>query len=157
MRNLFYIIGMLLVGAPLTMYAGKDLTNCMRALERSFYREDLVYQAFSFYNVPQGLWVPIYLNLVQKSSEIERRLKKETANMVPNPIEYPMDADAARELVKKALLEAFMAAFAESTALFSQNAFYYSDADLQNMFNYIYSNQKDKFIDCFGEEKKEGK
>lgn len=147
----------LLVGMPISVFAERDLKRCMPALERDFYQEEVVYKAFSFYNIPQGLWVPIYLDLQQRSLQIDGVLKGQTANMVRNPLEYPYDAEAARALLKSALYHVMIESFTESTALFPQNPFYIGPEELQNMFDYIYGKQRHKFIECFGPEKPEGK
>lgn len=156
-RTIYLALYILLMGVPVSAFADRDLKKCMQALERDFYQPDLVYKAFSFYNIPQGLWVPLYLDLQKKSLQIDGVLKQVTADMVPNPLEYPYNAEAARTLLKKALYSAFVQSFVESTALFPQNSFYIGPAELQNMFDYIYAKQHYKFIECFGPEKPEGK
>lgn len=156
-RKLFLMIWILLMAVPLLAFAERDMRRCMQALEQDFYQPDLVYKAFSFYNIPQGLWMPLYLDLQQKSLQIDGILKSNTANMVPNPLEYPYDPQAARELLKSALYDAMIQSFTQSTALFSQNPFYIGSDELQNMFDYIYEKQRHKFIECFGPEKPEGK
>lgn len=156
MKTLFLVAWTLVIGMPAWVFADRDLKQCMQALEQDFFQADLVYKAFSFYNIPQGLWVPLYLDLQQQSQLIDAELKRITANMVPNPIEYPYNADEARKLLKSALRTAFLQAFIDTSALFSQNAFYIGSNEMHNMFDYIYGKQHHKFIECFGPEKPEG-
>lgn len=77
-----------------------DTPPCLFHLETEFFQQDLVYQAFNLYQVPQGLWVPIYEALRVKSLSVPEKMKQKTAYMVPNPIEYPLQKQATWKILK---------------------------------------------------------
>ncbi len=123
-----------------------DSVACFKDLQINFFQENLVSQALSLYNIPQGLWGPISLTLKTTSYQIPERMKKLTANMVPNPIEYPMQRGPTAQLLKRVLKDVFY----ETMKKYQVNE--RPTADF--IFDYIFTKQLPKFVFCFGEEAK---
>lgn len=121
-----------------------DPIPCFLDLEIHFFTEPIVYQGLSLYNIRQELWVPIYVRLKQKSLEVPERVKRRTAYMVPNPLEYPMRRAVAAKILKEVLFEVFM----ETMRDYNSNE--RPTADL--VFDYIFTLQLPNFIKCFGPE-----
>lgn len=119
-----------------------DPNPCLLILETHFFQEGIVNQALSLYNVRQELWLPINQRLKQKNFEIPERMKVKTAYMVPNPIEYPMNKAVTAKILKEVLYEIFMEVVREYRVGASASPEY--------IFDYIFSQNLPKFIDCFG-------
>ena len=62
--------------------------------------------------------------------------------MVPNPIEYPMNPKATAEILKRVLMDFFYATMTR----YQVNERPTSDF----IFDYIFTRQLYKFVDCFG-------
>jgi hypothetical protein len=123
-----------------------DPIACFNDLQINFYQENIVHQALSLYNIPQGLWSPISFTLKTTSFQIPERMRKITARMVPNPIEFPMQRAAASEILKKVLKDVLY----ETLTKYQVNERPRADF----IFDYIFTKQLPKFIYCFGEEAK---
>jgi hypothetical protein len=123
-----------------------DPIRCVRDLELHFFDPALVNQALDIYNIQQELWYPINQMLLQKSLEVPQRIKRRTAYMVPNPIEYPMQMGAAAAILKEVLFEVFL----ETMRFYQANERPAADY----IFEYMFSRQFPKFVRCFGEEAK---
>lgn len=121
-----------------------DRVACVYDLEVNFFQESLVTQALSLYPIPQGLWGKITATLRTKSQTIPDRMKRVTANMVPNPIEYPMQKFETAQILKKVLMDVFY----ETMIKYQVNE--RPTADF--IFDYIFTQQMPNFIRCFGEE-----
>lgn len=121
-----------------------DPIPCFKDLQINFFRESLVYQSLSLYKIPQGLWEPISKTLRMKSYQVPERMRRVTANMVPNPIEYPMQREETAKILKKVLMDIFY----ETMTKYQVNE--RPTADF--IFDYIFKNQLQLFINCFGEE-----
>lgn len=152
MKRLIFSIAMIISLGFSSIILGQDddPTKCMLALEKSFFQYDVVSVMLSLYQIPQGVWEPLILDLQKKALSVNQRMKKKVANDVPNPLEYPVNKEAARQLLKETLYDVFLEALNESTLLNVQNAFSLSDQLISDMFEYIYNQQESKFIDCFG-------
>lgn len=124
-----------------------DPIACLMDLETHFFVEPIVNQGLSLYDIRQELWIPINISLQQKSRTVPDRMKKETAFMVPNPIEYPMQRLPTATILKKVLFEVFLEAMDD----YWVNERPRSD----NIFAYIFSQQFPRFTACFGEEVRE--
>jgi hypothetical protein len=121
-----------------------DPMPCARDLETNFFQYSLVLKAFALYQIPQGLWDPIAQSLVRKSQQIPDRMINVTANMVPNPIEYPMNKPATAKILKTVLFQVFLETLREYQVNERPSADY--------MFDYIFTQQLPRFVSCFGEE-----
>lgn len=121
-----------------------DNVACVFELETQFFTEPIVNQALSLYNIRQELWLPISHALQNKSIEVPERMKRGTARMVPNPIEYPMQRAAVAKILKQVLFEVFMEVMHKYLAS--------DDATAELVFDYIFGMQKPNFIRCFGPE-----
>lgn len=121
-----------------------DLAPCIVSLETHFFEQDIVFEAFSMFNIPQGVWTQATLQLQEISSTVPSRMKKKTAHMVPNPIEYPMQEIPAAKIMISVLYDVFIEVM----------RYYYVDDQPRagNVFNYILSRQSPKMIYCFGDE-----
>lgn len=130
---------------PLSMIAFPtvvpDPIACVSELELHFFKQPFVNQALSLYNVRQELWLPIDIRLQQKSLEVPTRLKRRTAYMVPNPLEYPMQRAKVGEVLKEILFEVLKEVMKE----------YYLDKEYSTplIFNYIFDKQLASFNACF--------
>lgn len=121
-----------------------DRIPCLIKLETSFFVESIVNQGLSLYNVRQELWLPINEHLQIISLEVPDRMKKRTAYMIPNPIEYPMQKGVTAKILKEVLEEVFNEALRQ-----------YPTNEIPNssmIFEYIFSRQFPEFIKCFGPE-----
>lgn len=149
MKKLFsiFIYLTLLVTPGASWSIAVDPIRCYKELQLNFFQEAIVYQGLSLYTIPQGLWAPISQTLRLKSSEIPQRMKRVTANMVPNPIEYPMQRGPTARILKQVLMDIFY----ETMSKYQVNE--RPTADF--IFDYIFTQQLSKFIDCFGEEARE--
>lgn len=121
-----------------------DPIPCVLDLETRFFDERIVNQGLSLYNVRQELWAPINQLLQRKSLEVPERMKRRTAFMVPNPIEYPIQRGATAKILKQVLFEVFLETMREYRANERPTADF--------IFDYIFSEQLPRFIRCFGEE-----
>jgi len=121
-----------------------DPIPCLRELETHFFMDSIVIQGLSLYNIRQELWQPIVESLQRRSLEVPERMKRRTAYMVPNPIEYPLQRAVTAKILKEVLLEVFMEAMRENYANERPTA------DL--VFDYIFTEQLPNFIRCFGSE-----
>jgi len=158
MKRLIYLL-LLSFGLNVSSYGDDDPSRCMAEIEQTFFQNDLVTTALSYFNIPQGLWVPINSSLQQRVPQIAQRMKKKTRMMVPDPLEYPMNTDWARKALKDTLFDVFREALMDNQAI-GGTAYSPPLAEtgvMQNMFNYIYEKQKYKFIQCFGPEKQKEK
>lgn len=124
-----------------------DRIPCFLYLETHFFAEPIVSQALSLYNIRQELWVSIQVYLQKISLEVPERMKRRTAYMVPNPIEYPMQRVVTAKILKEVLFEVFMEAMRE------YNSNERPRADF--VFDYIFTQQLPNFIKCFGPEVQE--
>lgn len=124
-----------------------DPIACVMDLETHFFVESIVNQGLSLYDIREELWIPINISLQGKSRTVPDRMKRETAFMVPNPIEYPMQRLETAKILKKVLFEVF----SESLEDYWLDELPRSTA----IFAYIFSQQLPRFISCFGEEVKQ--
>lgn len=121
-----------------------DRVPCVSILETHFFVEPIVNQALSLYNIRQELWLPINEILQAKSAQVPERMKRKTAHMVPNPIEYPMQRAMTAKILKDVLFEVFREAL----------RVYHVDDKAEHAFNYIFREQLPQFVRCFGPEAK---
>jgi hypothetical protein len=121
-----------------------DRIPCFVDLETLFFNEYIVNQGLNLYNIRQELWLPINQVLQRKSAEVPERMKRRTAFMVPNPIEYPMQKGVTAKILKEVLFEVFLEAMRD------YNANERPTADF--VFDYIFTEQLPNFVKCFGEE-----
>ncbi|MBA3722173.1 MAG: hypothetical protein H0W88_07220 [Parachlamydiaceae bacterium] len=124
-----------------------DQVPCVQELELNFFIEPIVNQGLSLYDIPQGLWSPINLDLHSRNQTVPDRMKQRTAYMYPNPIEYPLQ----RIPTAKILLAVFHEIFLETMRNYQVNE--QPSADL--IFDYIVGQQEGRLINCFGPEVKE--
>lgn len=132
---------------PLWAAVIPDPVICFQDLQVNFFQENTVYQALSLYNVPQGLWEPISLTLKARSNQVPERMRKITARMVPNPLEFPMQREITAGILKQVLKDVFY----ETMKKYQVDERPTTDL----AFDYIFTKQLPKFIFCFGEEAKE--
>lgn len=125
-----------------------DRIPCFDALEIGFFSEPIVNQALSLYNVRQELWVPINELLKQKSLKVPERMKMQTAYMVPNPIEYPMQRAVTAKILKQVLFEILE----EVIHQYPTTEIPGEPANARLIFDYIFSQQFPEFLKCFGPE-----
>lgn len=123
-----------------------DPIPCFLELETHFFVESIVNQGLSLYNIRQELWLPINQLLQAKSAEVPERMKRRTAYMVPNPIEYPMKRAVTAKILKEVLFEVFMEAMHEHYTA--------EEPETDSIFDYIFTKQLPLFIKCFGPEAK---
>ncbi len=123
-----------------------DPIPCVEKLQTNFFLENLVNQGLSLYDVRQELWAPIRVVLQQKSLEVPDRMKRQTAFMVPNPLEYPMQRGAVAKILKAVLSDVFR----ETIEQVDPASKLYANA----IFEYIFAARLPAFVDCFGPEAK---
>lgn len=145
--SVILVILMTLCNSPSLWSVVPDPIPCFKDLQVHFFQESLVTRALSLYNIPQGLWSKINDTLTAKSYTVPDRMKTVTANMVPNPIEYPMQRGPTSKILKKVLMDVFY----ETMTQYQVNE--RPTADF--VFDYIFTEQMPKFIHCFGEVAKE--
>ncbi len=120
-----------------------DPIKCIKDLELNFFDPYIVNSALSMYDIREELWPLINEMLKRKSFSVLDRMKRKTAYMVPNPIEYPLQPEAAAKVLLDVLREVFLETL----------NFYYIDrqprADF--IFNYIALQQQPKISACFGQ------
>lgn len=121
-----------------------DPILCVKNLELNFFEEKILYQGLNFYGIRQELWSLIYQMLRRKSTEVPVRMKRKTAFMVPNPIEYPMQKGLTAKILKEVLFEVFL----ETMRFYQLNERPIADF----VFDYIFARQLPLFVSCFGKE-----
>lgn len=121
-----------------------DPIACVQDLETRFFQEYIVNQGLSLYNIREELWLPINISLQRKSASVPERMKRATAYMVPNPIEYPMQRGPAAKILKDVLFEVFLESMREYWANERPTADF--------IFAYIFTQQLPNFVRCFGDE-----
>lgn len=119
-----------------------DPVPCVIELETHFFTELIVNQALSLYNVRQELWLSINEGLQQRNLEVPERMKRRTAFMVPNPIEYPMQRAATAKILKEVLSEVLYEVLREN--------YIFDQAVATLIFDYIFTQQLPNFVRCFG-------
>lgn len=121
-----------------------DRIPCVDDLEVHFFVPESVNQSLNFYGVREELWVPINIDLQERSKEVPQLMIKASAYMVPNPIEYPMQKLQTVKLLRKVLFDVFKEVLLK----------YYVGGQEVTVpaFNYIFVQQKERLVDCFGEE-----
>lgn len=117
--------------------------SCYEELQTHFFERNLVLQALSLYQIPQGLWEKISQTLELKSYQISNKIKKMTSRLVPNPLDYPMQKEAAAQLLYQVLKDTLY----ETMTEYQVNERPTSDF----VFDYIFERQFSKFLSCFGE------
>jgi hypothetical protein len=122
----------------------QDPNPCLRNLQQNFFREAVVTEALSFYNIPQGLWVPINNDLKVASARVPEQMKRMTSRMVPNPLEYPFQREVVAKLLKQALFEAFLSAMTNNNMV--------ERPTVDMIFDYIFYRQAPFLISCLGED-----
>lgn len=121
-----------------------DRIPCVEELEVHFFSPSVVNQALNFYQVRQELWPLINTELEERSKTVPRLMIEASSNMVPNPIEYPMQKRKTAELLKKVLFKLFEEVLIK---------YYANKAGVTApAFNYVFEQQKDRFVQCFGPE-----
>jgi len=143
MRSFFWMMGTLLfstTGIALPTVV-PDPIPCYQHLATHFFAPEIVDQSLSLYGVRQEIWVPIFESIQYRNLGIPERMKRRTAFMVPNPLEYPMNRAVTGELLKKVLFEVLVEALVEN---------YAGDVNAQGIFEYILSQQRAAFDRCFG-------
>lgn len=120
-----------------------DPIPCVLDLETNFFIPVVVEQGLSLYQVRQELWIPIVQSLQKKSLDVPMRMKKRTAFMVPNPIEFPMQRFQTAKILKDVLFEVFAESMKEYDVI---------GAPINLVFQYIFSKQLPSYIRCFGPE-----
>lgn len=146
MHNGFWIALLLLsclIALPLKSEVF-DRSRCLNNLETTFFERKIVTRALSLYEIPQSLWEKIKYQLELESRSVPERMRRVTAGMVPNPIEYPIQPGLAARILKDVLFD----------VLFDTLKKYQVDErpTADYIFDYIFSQQINRFIDCFGEE-----
>lgn len=146
MRNILY--GIFLMAFSFCLYGEPtvvpDPRPCLKDLQTHFFREDILYEALSLYHIPQGIWSPIYQELQLKSREVPDRMKKRTAYMVPNPLEYPINREFTARLLKVVLFEIFMETMNDNRTNEQPTSTY--------IFDFVFSKRMPDLKACLGEE-----
>lgn len=120
-----------------------DVPACMKELEMNFFQPAMMMQAFSFYNIPLGSWRPIIDTLQLRSREIPLRLNQVSANLVPNPLEFPFRPRPAARLLRAVLYQVFME---------TMSAYQANELPTANfIFNYVCSQNVNNWVRCFGD------
>jgi hypothetical protein len=122
------------------------ISNCLRDLETNFFETNYVQEALSLYEVPQGLWGPITQDLQRKSIGVPERMKKRSENMVPNPLEYPVQPEEVARLLRATLYEVYM----ETMNYYGTN----ERPSVDLIFAYIFNSQMPKIERCLGKKTK---
>lgn len=121
-----------------------DPLPCFKDLQVNFFQDEIVNQALNFYNVPQGLWLQITIDLKQLSRDVPARMKKKTARMVRNPLAYPLQRAEAAVILRDTLFEVC------SEVL--RMHYITERPTVDYIFDYIFMRQVPKMIPCLGEE-----
>lgn len=122
----------------------QDPIPCVLDLETHFFDERIVNQGLSLYNIRQEQWLLINHLLQVKSSSVPERMKRRTAFMVPNPLEYPMNKGLTAQILKEVLFEVLLETLREYHAAGRPHA--------DSIFEYIFNERFPDFLKCFGEE-----
>jgi hypothetical protein len=140
------VMGMLFYAAPIMAIPTvvPDPIPCVLELETHFFLEPIVSRGLSLYNIRQELWLPINQRLRKKNLEVPERVKRRTAYMVPNPLEYPMQKAIIARILKEVLFEVFMEVMQEYHEI--------QRPEVNLIFDYIFDEQLPRFVSCFGPE-----
>ena len=138
---LIFLISSPLLSLPTVV---PEPNKCMSSLERNFFNNHVVSEALSYYYIRQELWDLIVKDLAKRSETIPARMKKKTAFMVPNPIEFPMQ----NEVTSKILRDVFREVYLETMTAFQLNI----EPVVSYIFDYILTENIPFFVQCFGPE-----
>lgn len=116
--------------------------QCYRELKTTFFRSEIVAQAFSLYTVDQGQWVLIINKLRDRTRDVPSRIQAEAQRMRPNPLDYPFQPKEADQLLMDALLHIFTIALNESNIT--------DPRVIREMFEYIREQQLPRLSECYG-------
>lgn len=118
--------------------------KCIAQLERNFFNNHVVSEALSYYNIRQELWDLIVKDLAKRTETIPARMKRKTAFMVPNPIEFPIQNEVAAKILRDVFWEAYL----ETMVAFQLNI----EPTVSYIFDYILTENIPVFVQCFGPE-----
>lgn len=143
-KNLYLLLLCVIISSPLRSEPAVviDQIACLTVIEQQFFNEQLVAQSLSLYGVRQELWSPILKKLKGNTVQLNARLKKVTAFMVPNPLEFPMQKDKTAKILKSVLHDIFL-----------ETLGFYAITNVEIVdpaFDYIFTQQKGLFFSCFG-------
>ncbi|MCB1111090.1 MAG: hypothetical protein H7A37_07410 [Chlamydiales bacterium] len=134
------------IAINVSLFAYDDSPSCFRRLETGFFNTRLVTQALNMHGVYQSQWAPILLDLRQNARQVPRIVRSRARKMNPNPIQNPFDPTAAQKLLMDVLYEVF-ADTMRNNDLVNQGIL--NQDDINDMFNYIWSNQVNELEACF--------
>lgn len=120
-----------------------DRPRCFKSLEVSFFDETSLYQAFNFYNLPQGSWSLIFTNLNQQTRNVPAIMWAEGKKLGKNPLENPFDPKGAEKLLMQVLYRIFFNTL--------HNTLPIDDPSIEKMFNYIRRHKQPDIDACFRE------
>lgn len=145
MKNLAKWALIILFFSPLASFGyAPDPVPCLLELETHFFRSEIVIQALSFYNIPQGMWDPILSDLQDRSASVPNRMRKITAKMVPNPLEYPLQKEAAARVLKEALYSVYKEVMIENLMT--------EQPTMDLIFEYIFTRRIAALEACLGKQ-----
>ena len=126
-----YFLAAILLVVSAVATRGESVPPCLNELEVNFFKKELLGQVFNMYAIPQGVWDPIYSDLVDRSQTIPYRLEKKALKFTPNPLNYPYNGEEIEPLLREALFEVFNEVLMENDIS--------NEAEIKEMFNMIYS------------------
>lgn len=136
-------IALCLLALPFHAFSRNDTPECFKRLERNFFKEQDLAEAFSLHRltVPQSQWNAIYRTLKRQSEQIPSLLRARAARMNPNPLSYPFQAEQAKAL----LFDVLYAVFEQVMQDFNVTNHF----AIQDMFNYLLQKQQLEIDSCF--------
>lgn len=138
-----WLIAAMLMSMPVQGFSD-DTPPCMRELEIDFFKIELLSQALSLYDVPQGQWTPIYQDLISRSQTVPYRVREKAKAYEKNPLDFPFNGEEAKKLLRQSLEEVFIEVL-EDNDVSDRGA-------IVEMFNFLYQHHLPTINDCMKEQ-----
>jgi hypothetical protein len=150
-RITLLILSFLCLASPLSMQAYDDSPRCYKNLQKDFFSYDLVIQALSMYQIPQGQWELIFQNLQSALRDAPEIIRTRASQQDPNPLEYPFQPKEAEDILFEAMFEIFSNVMKVNGAADPRSSLN-DPKNVREMFGYIRQQQAFRLHRCMGTE-----
>lgn len=117
--------------------------RCVQDLAVNFFSPDLVRQALSLRNVPQGGWNPIINQLSTASHSIPQIMHAKVSRYVYNPLDTLAQQKIALQILQETLFDTFVSVMRNNNYAILLN-----QEDFRDLFDFIWKNQLRNIRTC---------
>lgn len=129
------------------IYAWEDIPPCFRYFETSFFKQELVLQAFDLHHLYQSHASTVYTALQHAAKDVPNIVRAKAKAMRPNPLAHPYNREQAEKILKQTLEEVFLKVLQENYVGYQRAI---NESEMKGMFGYIFSQQETAWTNCFG-------